>query len=186
MDDYTNIIAFIKETERLKNNTRTAWTSGGRQESIADHSWRLALFCMVLEEHFQDIDFNRVLRLALIHDLGEAYDGDTSATVEVNHDLKLKKEEAALHRLTTLLSKTTQEKLQGLWVEYNKGETKEAKLVKALDKIETIIQHNQGENPADFDYIFNLEYGKKLSLFDPIVQSIREIVDQETRLHINS
>jgi hypothetical protein len=71
-----------------------------------------------------------------------------------------------------------------LWREYNSGETKEAKLVKAIDKIETIIQHNQGDNPADFDYHFNLEYGKKLSHFHPIIQTIRELVDKETTLKI--
>ncbi|MDQ0270427.1 hypothetical protein J2S17_002302 [Cytobacillus purgationiresistens] len=58
-------------------------------------------------------------------------------------------------------------------------------MVKAIDKIETIIQHNQGANPPDFDYFFNLEYGKKQALFDPIIQSIREMVDQETQIQID-
>ncbi|WP_036746239.1 HD domain-containing protein [Paenibacillus sp. UNC451MF] len=183
--EYSNTITFIKELERLKNNTRTAWTSEGRRESIAEHSWRLTMFSMVLEEYFHDIDFNRVLRLSLIHDLGEAYEGDTSAKIAVDSAKKLKKEEEAILRLIAPLSEITQQKFIELWWEYNKAETKEAKLVKALDKIETIIQHNQGANPSDFDYLFNIDYGKKHALFDPIIQSIREIVDQETLTHVS-
>lgn len=56
----------------------------------------------------------------------------------------------------------------------------ESKLVKALDKIETIIQHNQGNNPEDFNYSFNLEYGKEYMCFSPIIEEIRTIIDKET------
>ena len=70
--------------------------------------------------------------------------------------------------------------LIALWEEYNEGETKESKLVKALDKIETIIQHNQGNNPADFDYAFNLTYGKAYCEFDDTIKALREIVDHDT------
>jgi len=180
MDDIQCIITFIKELEHLKDNTRTAWTSLGRHESVAEHSWRLSLFTLVLEGYFPDVNFNKVIRMALVHDLGEAYDGDVSAKSITNHKDKLEKEKSGLMKLTELLPKAIQENIFSLWLEYNQGETKEAKLVKALDKIETIIQHNQGENPKNFDYGFNLEYGKKLSVFDPIIQSIREYIDQET------
>ncbi|WP_066305907.1 HD domain-containing protein [Bacillus sp. FJAT-29814] len=180
MEDIRNIMTFIKELERLKINTRTAWTSSGRQESIAEHSWRLSLFTLVLEEFFPEIDFNKVLRMALIHDLGEAYEGDFSAKLAVQPQEKLKGEEEAIECLIAPLSVKMQQQFLALWHEYNQAETKEAKLVKALDKIETIIQHNQGENPSDFDYEFNLEYGKNYSNFDPIIRAIRELVDRET------
>ncbi|MBL4953125.1 HD domain-containing protein [Neobacillus sp. OS1-32] len=175
-----NIVSFIKELERLKNNTRTAWTSTGRHESIAEHSWRLCLFTFVLEDSFPDVDFNKVLRMALIHDLGEAYEGDISAKETGNTSEKLKREEFALNKMIEPLSPKIQEQFLALWQEYNQAETKEAKLVKALDKIETIIQHNQGKNPKGFDYQFNLEYGKKYANFDPIIRAIRTVVDQET------
>lgn len=183
--EYNNMITFIKELERLKTNIRTAWTSTGRQESIAEHSWRLTMFSMVLEEYFHEIDFNKVLRLSLIHDLGEAYEGDVSATIAVDPVMKLEKEEQALHRLIAQLSEKTQQTFMDLWWEYNRGETREARLVKALDKLETIVQHNQGANPTGFDYLFNLDYGKAYAQFDPIIQSLREIVDQETQANSN-
>lgn len=180
MEQFRNIISFIKELERLKINTRTAWTSSGRQESIAEHSWRLSLFLIVLEDYFPDMDFNKVLRMSLIHDLGEAYEGDTSAKFAIHSEEKLKIEEEAIIKITAPLPSKLQQQFLALCREYNQGETREAKLVKALDKIETIIQHNQGANPADFDYQFNLDYGKKYSHFDPIIQLIRELADKET------
>lgn len=178
--DYRNLITFVKELENLKDMTRTAWTKEGRRESVAEHSWRLTVFAMALENYFPDIDFNKALRLCLVHDLGEAYEGDISATIAVDPEDKLKKEEAALLRLTTPLPESMQNTFRNLWREYTSGDTKEAKLVKALDKMETIIQHNQGSNPLDFDYEFNLEYGKELSLYHPVITAIREIIDRET------
>ena len=70
--------------------------------------------------------------------------------------------------------------LISLWDEYDKAQTFEAKLAKALDKTETVLQHTQGKNPADFDYGFNLHYGKKSADFDPITQQLRAIIDEET------
>lgn len=178
--EYRNLIAFVKELENLKDMTRTAWTKEGRRESVAEHSWRLTVFAMALENDFPDIDFNKVLRLCLVHDLGEAYEGDVSAIIAVDPEDKLKKEEAALFRLTAPLPESVQNTFRNLWREYTSGATNEAKLVKALDKMETIIQHNQGSNPLDFDYEFNLKYGKEYSLYHPVITAIREIIDRET------
>ncbi|WP_139488098.1 HD domain-containing protein [Brevibacillus dissolubilis] len=178
---YHQLITFMKELGRLKDTTRTAWTKEGRQESVAEHSWRLAMLAFVLEDHFPDLDFHKVMQMCLIHDLGEAYEGDISATIKVNLEGQLEKEEADVRKLSESLPDRTRNKLLDLWWEYNKVETKEAKLVKAIDKIETIITHNQGANPADFDYGFNLEYGRSYAQFDPIIRAIREIVDGETQ-----
>ncbi|MEH7047230.1 HD domain-containing protein [Bacillus thuringiensis] len=81
--DLQNIISFVKELEHLKNPLRTAWTKDKRQESVAEHSWRLAPFFFVLEDHFLNIDFNKIIRMCLIHDLGEAYEGDTLAILNI-------------------------------------------------------------------------------------------------------
>ncbi|SFA94679.1 putative hydrolases of HD superfamily [Lentibacillus halodurans] len=183
MEEYANIISFIQEIERLKDTERTAWTSERRRESTAEHSWRLAMFMMALEDYFQDINFNRVLKMALLHDLGEAYTGDVSAKVQVDHDNKLQTEKEAFIKITESLSESAQCRWMALWAEYNEGQTKEARMVKALDKIETIIQHNQGVNPSDFDYHFNLAYGKEHASFDPVIESIRELVDRDTRMN---
>ena len=70
-------------------------------------------------------------------------------------------------------------------MEYNECSTKEAKLVKAMDKLETIVQHNQGKNPDDFDYKFNLQYGKKYFEYDDVLKSMRNIIDKDTNDSIN-
>lgn len=180
MNEYESIITFVKELERLKDVTRTAWTGKGRPESVAEHSWRMALFVLALEDDFHDVDLNKVIRICLLHDLGEAYEGDISATIAVHPEHKRQSEEKALFQLLAPLSESIRCKLMALWREYNQGETKEAKLAKAIDKMETIIQHNQGDNPVDFDYAFNLQYGKEYAWCDPVIKSIREIIDSET------
>ena len=180
MSEYENMIAFIKELERLKDNTRTAWTSSGRRESVAEHSWRLAMLALVLEDYFPEIDVNRVVQMSLAHDLGEAYEGDVSAKIETHPEDKLQREEKALQKLTAQLRENAGQKILALCREYNLGQSPEAKLAKALDKMETIIQHNQGDNPADFDYQFNLEYGKKYTQYHPLIREFRKIIDRET------
>ncbi|MCX7711099.1 MAG: HD domain-containing protein [Clostridia bacterium] len=185
MSDYTGMISFIKELERLKDITRTAWTSQGRQESVAEHSWRLCLFAFVLEDHFPETNIHKVIQMCLIHDLGEAYEGDVSAKIETNQKDKLPREKSALLKLLSSLSEHSQSKFLSLWKEYVAGESKEAKLAKALDKMETIIQHNQGKNPSDFDYEFNLQYGRDLALHDSVLRSIRDLIDNETLHKVN-
>lgn len=151
---------------------------------MAEHSWRLAVFVLALEKEFPDVDCNKAIRMCLIHDLGEAYEGDVSAKVKVDQQKKLETEKKALQALLSPLPEAVREEFFDLWREYNEGKTKEARLVKAVDKMETILQHNQGRNPSDFDYAFNLEYGKEYVRDDAVLQSIRTILDQETKERI--
>ncbi|WP_248925105.1 HD domain-containing protein [Paenibacillus hamazuiensis] len=178
--EMTGIVAFIKELERLKDTHRTAWTKEGRRESVAEHTWRLSMFAFILEDYFPGVDFNKVIRICLVHDLGEAYEGDTSATIAVDQARKLRVEEDAIAKLTEPLNGSLRRKIIELWREYNDMQTVEAKIAKALDKMETIIQHNQGNNPEHFDYAFNLRYGKNLADFDTLIRTVRRIVDQDT------
>lgn len=154
------IISFLEGIERLKFETRHAWSSTGRRESIAEHSWRLAMFALVLGPEFPTVDMDRVLRMAVVHDLGEAIDGDVSAKYETaGVEEKLRREQVAMDKLLAPLDPPARGEILDLWDEYNRGATAEARMTKAIDKLETILQHNQGENPGDFDYAFNLEYG---------------------------
>ena len=81
-DRLEKYLRFIREVERLKSVERTAWTTSGRRESTAEHSWRLALLAMVLCGEYPRLDRLRVLQLALVHDLGETYDGDIPAVAQ--------------------------------------------------------------------------------------------------------
>ncbi|MBN8210414.1 HD domain-containing protein [Bacillus sp. NTK071] len=179
--DAVEIITFIKELERLKDTTRTAYMKSGRRESVAEHSWRLAMFALALNDQFPELNMNRVIYMCLVHDLGEAYDGDISATIKVDQQEKIRKEEEAVKKLTSSLPLTKSNSILTLCKEYNRGITNEAKFVKALDKIETIIQHTQGTNPPGFDYAFNLTYGSEYADHHVILKSLREEIDKDTK-----
>lgn len=186
LDDRTELgrqLEFIKQAERLKSVVREAWTTTGRRESTAEHSWRLALLAMLLAPSFE-VDMEKTLMMCLIHDLGELYVGDISAASNPDEAQKHAQEERDVRSVLSLLPEAQGEMLLSLWQEYNDNSTPEAKLVKALDKAETIIQHNQGENPPDFDYGFNLEYGSQYFSHSPLLSSLRELLDKETTSHI--
>jgi len=175
-----NILKFLNEVEKLKSVTRHMWTSSGRQESVPEHSWRLAVFAMVIEKEFPEIDMHKVIELVIIHDIGEIYEGDTPAFKE--NPNKLEKEEKAIIKLVSSLSAETQEKIIGLWKEYNECRTNEAKLAKALDKLEVLIQGNKADIPAwakiEKDFILN--YGRKFTDFHSFIKEFRKIVDKQT------
>lgn len=177
-------IEFMKELDLLKSVLRTAWNSQGRPESTAEHSWRLALFTIVMMEEYPGLDTARVLTMALIHDVGEIYEGDISAAQYPDAQDKFRKEEAAVNRVFGLLPDKLRERFYSCWLEYEEGKTPEARLVKALDKAETIIQHNQGKNPDSFDYHFNLQYGGQYFPEEGPLRQLRDRLDQETLLHL--
>lgn len=175
---------FMKETERLKSVLRTAFTRTKEQESTAEHSWHLALFAGILLEQYPELDAKRTLLMCLIHDMGEIYEGDISAALLPDSSKKYQEEYRAVHRVFSLLPEKQREYFTDVWQEYEDGKTPEARLVKALDKAETIIQHNIGKNPPDFDYDFNLQYGKSYFTDDALLEEMRHVLDEETKGHV--
>lgn len=185
MEKIIQYLKFIQETEQLKSTLRTAWTAEGRQESTAEHSWRLAMLAAVLAEEVPELDMNRVLKMCLVHDLGEVYEGDVSAALQLDDDARHKREEEAVRKIFAMLPEQQERELMELWLEYSSNTSSEAAFVKALDKAETIIQHNQGKNPPDFDYGFNLEYGADYFKEEPLLQELRKYIDADTRANIS-
>jgi putative hydrolase of HD superfamily len=174
-------LAFVREAERLKDVLRSAHTSKGRKESTAEHSWRLCLLAMAFEDQLRHLDFALVLKICVVHDLGEALGGDIPAVDQVNAAAKSEQERSDLSLLLQPLEPSLRADFLALWQEYEDGATPEAQAVKALDKLETILQHNQGANPANFDYAFNLGYGSKATACAPLFLQIRAVVDEGTR-----
>lgn len=184
MNHLEKYLDFIKEMEQLKSVLRTAFTSSGRQESTAEHTWRLTLFAALMADEFPEVDLGRLLLMSLIHDIGELYDGDISAALCPDEEEKYQTEYRAASKVFTLLPESKASELMELWQEYNDNSSPEAHLIKALDKAETIIQHNQGDNPDNFDYEFNLQYGSKYFQADPLLIELRAILDLETKTHL--
>ena len=175
------LISFLNESEKLKSVVRTAWTSEGRRESTAEHSWRLALFAGILSDFFPGLDLSKVLMMCLIHDIGEIEEGDISAALRPDKEAKHAAERRAARSVFAILPEPQAGRMMDLWAEYNDCSTPEAKLVKALDKAETILQHNQGKNPPDFDYQFNLKYGKEYFEDNDTLKLLRSMIDEKTR-----
>jgi putative hydrolase of HD superfamily len=179
-DDLEGVLAFLRAAERLKTVTRSGWTSAGEQESVAEHTWRLCLMAMLLYGRTPGIDLARLLKMCLIHDLGEAIGGDVPAPAQQAGGNKADRERADLLLLISPLPPELQKEIRELWDEYEAADSPEARLVKGLDKLETILQHTQGKNPADFDYAFNLGYGQRYTAADPIMAALRARLDEET------
>src|ERR671926_118420 len=159
------ILDFLRATERLKVITRSAYTSEGTPESVAEHSWRLCLMALVLRDEFPDVDLGKLLAMCVVHDLGEAIGGDVPAPEQARRRAadptasKSAQERSDLLMLLAPLPSAVRATITALWDEYEAASSPEARVAKALDKIETILQHNQGRNPGAFDSRFNLEYG---------------------------
>ena len=184
--DFPGVLEFLRAAERLKSTTRTGYTSAGQQESVAEHTWRLCLMALVLRPAFPEIDFAKLVKICIIHDLGEAIHGDVSAPEQARRAAagaivgKAEQERRDLLELLAPLPAAVHDEITALWDEYEAADSPEAKLAKGLDKLETIMQHNQGLNPADFDYRFNLDYGRRHTTDNPIIAELRAILDRET------
>ncbi|WP_306117687.1 MULTISPECIES: HD domain-containing protein [unclassified Roseitalea] len=173
-------LAFVREAERLKDTLRSGTTAQGRAESVAEHSWRLALLVLAFADLVPGIDPLRLLKLVIIHDLGEIYEGDVPAIHQGADDGRAARERADFHRLTADLPAPLRTEFRAIYDEYAAAETPEAVLAKGFDKLETILQHTQGANAPDFDYRFNLDYGRARTDAHALLAEIRALIDAET------
>lgn len=155
-------INFLKEIEKFKTCERVCQTtSGGRAESDAEHSWHLAIFLILLENELDNIDFAKLLKMALIHDLPEIYAGDTNP-YRGDTNNKEEKEKKAAEKLFSILPESASKGLSSLFNEYINQESLESKIVKSADKLMPLIQ-NLCTNERHSSYRkLNVEYGEVL------------------------
>jgi putative hydrolase of HD superfamily len=140
---------------------------------------------MLLYGQAPGIDLLRLIKMCLIHDLGEALGGDVPAPAQSQITGKATQERADLVQLLEPLSPALRREILELWDAYEAADTPEAVVAKGLDKLETILQHNQGRNPNTFDYGFNLEYGRRYTSQDPLLAAIRARLDADTGRRAN-
>lgn len=178
--DVEGVLAFLRAAERLKVVNRSAWTSAGRPESVAEHTWRVCLMAIVLSAWYRDIDVARLMKLCVLHDLGEAVSGDVPAPEQASYPGDKRHDERRdFIGMLAPLPEPLRREFTSLWDEYHAAETPEARLAKGLDKLETVLQHVQGDNPSDFDYRFNLAYGQEF-MSTPLLAALRRRLDDET------
>lgn len=152
-----SILQLLQLSERLKFELRHSWLSSGRQESVAEHTWQMALMAILAARHLEHpVNLERVLKMILIHDLVEAEAGDVPYfEVSERRATKTQREQAAIAHIRDLLADETGQEIYDLWYEFEERQTNEAKFATALDHLEVQIQHNQ----ADISTWETLEYG---------------------------
>lgn len=154
-------ITFLNRIEKLKFTLRHSWTSSGRQESVAEHSWRLAVMAMLCKDEYSNVDTNKVINMCLLHDLGEAITGDIPAFSKTEQDEQ--HEEMAVQSLLQTLPLFYREEFRELFAEMKALESDEAKLFKALDNMEALISHNEAplSTWCENEFTDNLVYGQE-------------------------
>lgn len=178
------LLQILSVAERLKCNTRHCVTSTGRPESVAEHCWRLSLMAMLLTEEFPEADMDRVIRMCLIHDLGEAFTGDIPTFEKT--DAHTRREEKMLTEWVDEFPEAEREHWRALYAEMEARETVEAKIYKALDKLEAVIQHNESDISTwlPLEYELQLTYGAEQVQFSDYMKQLKAEIDGVTRKKI--
>ena len=181
----TDLINTLHTIEKLKNITRHSYTSNGRHESVAEHCFRLALMAYLVKDEFPDADIDKVIKMCLIHDLGESFTGDIPAFNKTKSDEETEK--LALHTWLMKLPEPYSGEMSALYQEMEDRQTLEAKLYKALDGLEAVIQHNEADLStwSDNEFDLNLVYCEDKCIFSPYLSELRKAVREVTEKKIN-
>jgi len=169
-----DFIGFLNKIEKLKCNTRHSWTSSGRQESVAEHCWRLAVMALLCKDEYPELDTDKVIKMCLIHDFGEAVTGDIPAFDKTQADENAEK--LAVKSLLSELPCETRAELSALFEEIDERRTPEAKLYKALDNLEALVSHNEAPISTWLprEYEDNLTYGTENCGWSEWTTALRE------------
>ena len=177
-----DFLDILHVAERLKDTTRHCTTSKRRPESVAEHSWRIALMALLLRGEFPALDIDRVVAMCLIHDLGECFTGDIPSFLKTEADTET--EDSLLAQWVASLPAGVSQELAALYREMDALETPEAKLYKALDKLEAVIQHNEAplDTWAENEYALNQTYAfENVAWSDWLTALRREILADTLR-----
>ena len=180
------VIDFLGTIGRLKRNARHIWDESGRQESVAEHSWRLAVMALLVADEFENLDINKVVKMCLIHDFGEAITGDIPSFYKTKQDRK--KEDVAVADLIKQLPDSLANEFSELFDEMAELKTAESKLFKALDRIEAIISHNESPLSTwlELEYTENITYGDENVTHSKYLKKLKEEVKKDTITKINN
>ena len=178
--DAREYLEILHVAERLKDTPRHCTTSKRRTESVAEHSWRISLMAFLLRYEFPDLDIDRVVEMCLIHDLGECFTGDIPTFLKTDNDRNT--EDTLLHQWVKTLPPELSGDIAALYAEMDAQETGEAKLYKALDKIEALIQHNEAplDTWSENELELNKTYAFDAVAFSGWLTSLREAILEDT------
>ena len=181
--ELSGLVRFFHVVGKLKQEKRRGWVDRGvkNPESVADHSFMLALMALVFCER-KKLDSGKAVKLALVHDLPEAVVGDVVTLPEHEKDErwlaeKHAREERALEEILSSLDEGMSEKIRVLWKEFEARETLEARLVYELDRLDAIFQAQEYAKDKELEARLQVffDYGNS-RLKDNELRKIFEIV----------
>ena len=178
--DARKLLETLAVAERLKDTTRHCYTAKGRHESVAEHSWMMTLMAFFMRDEFPDVDMDKVTRMCIIHDLGECFTGDIP-TFEKSRENE-QTEDALLGKWVKSLPAGYAEEMLTLYAEMNARQTPEAKVFKAIDGLEALIQHNISDLSTWIpkEYELNLTYADDKVAFSEYLTALREEIRKDT------
>jgi putative hydrolase of HD superfamily len=192
IDQLQSIMKVLKLAERLKFELRHSYTSSGRQESVAEHTWRMSLMAVLIEPLLAyKVDTARLLKMIIIHDLVEAEAKDVSALdVLRNPAIKIEKaenEKKAIENLRQTLQDINGEEIYNLFYEFEHKETYESKVANALDKLEVQLQHNDADISTWEEIEYDMSYMMaKHTDFDKTLTLLKDIIEQDAELKMEA
>lgn len=180
------LLEVLSVAERLKDATRHCYTSGGRHESVAEHSWRITLMAYLVSDEFPEADLEKLMKMCLIHDLGEAFTGDVPTFEKTEKDEE--KEALLLNNWVEKLPEPFANEMQALYREMNERQTLEAKIYKALDNLEALIQHNESDINTwiPLEYDLQMTYGNDKVQFSEYMMKLRDQVREDSKKKIST
>jgi putative hydrolase of HD superfamily len=134
-------LTFLREIDRLKSVIRQSpLLDRSRRENSAEHSWHLAMYALLLQEHAATpIQVERVIRMLLVHDIVEVDVGDTPIHTANPQGAQAALEARAAERLFGMLPRQQGAELLALWQEFEAAESDDARFAKALDRVQPLL-----------------------------------------------
>lgn len=174
------LLDIMMVAERLKDVTRHCYTKNGRHESVAEHSWMMTLMAFFMTDEFPEADMNKVIKMCIIHDIGEAFTGDIP-TFDKTVDNE-KTEEELLYSWVNSLPENYRNEMTELYREMSERQTLEAKIYKAIDGLEAVIQHNISDLSTWIpkEYELNKVYANDKVAFSDYLTELREEIRKDT------
>ena len=174
------LLDLLDVAEKLKDATRHCYTRGGRHESVAEHSQMMTLMTFFMKDEFPEVDMDKVIRMCIIHDLGEAFTGDIPSFDKTEADER--KEEEVLYNWVESLPANYADEMRSLYDEMAKRETMEAKVYKDIDGLEAVIQHNFSDLSTWIpkEYELNKTYANDKVTFSDYLIALREEIRKDT------
>ncbi|MBR0136351.1 MAG: HD domain-containing protein [Clostridia bacterium] len=182
--DPKELLSILHVAERLKDVPRHCYTSGGRRESVAEHSWRIALMAYFVSDEFPEADMDKVIKMCLIHDLGEAFTGDIPTFLKTAADEK--REEELLFDWVRSLPEPYSSEMSALYNEMAERKTLEARIYKCMDGFEAVVSHNESDISTwePNEYQLNLDYAFDRAAFSGYLTALRRAIREETEKKI--